>query len=242
MDLENLEQIQEEWLIDDFVKIANQLLPHYLPEIKGNTKVKEEINPRLVRHYTSQKLMDEPSRKNRYAFYNYRHLLQLLLIRRLLSDGIGAMAIDNLLTDKSNQELKSLLIGGVQIHLATAHPNLSKTASKSALEYLANLKTNQSKNKSTIKQSSNVASQKAFELSSSVYEHSQPSAEVTRKEQLPSDSQSNASQWTHLQVLDGLELNIRNDFMYPNSIKEQQALNQHLINILTQWLTKKKYE
>lgn len=236
MELKTLEQNQEEWLIDEFVEIANQLLPNYLPEIKSNTKVKEEINPRLVRHYTNQKLMDEPIRKNRYAFYNYRHLLQILLIRRLLSDGIGTMAIDNLLTSKTNQELKNLLIGGVQINLTTSHPKLATPVHNPALEYLAKLKKSKANKSSTNKQL------RTNERSSSL-NHTFPSnLEQNREANLSFDAQSSTSEWTRLQVLDGLELHIRNDFISPNSIKEQESLNQHLIDILTQWLTEKKYE
>lgn len=55
MDLKTLENNHQEWLLDDFVEVANQLLPLYLPEMKGNSKVKEEINSRLVRSYTSQR-------------------------------------------------------------------------------------------------------------------------------------------------------------------------------------------
>ena len=236
MELKNLEQNQELWLIDEFVEIANQLLPSYLPKIKGNSKVKEEINPRLVRHYTNQKLMDEPIRKNRYAFYNYRHLLQILLIRRLLSDGIGAMAIDNLLRSKSNQELKNLLIGGVQINLTTTHPSLAEPSNNPALEYLAKLKKSKASNISTNQQL------RSRDKSSSLKENFPLHLEQSREDQLFFDSPSHTSEWTRLQILDGLELHIRNDFIYPNSIKEQQSLNQHLIDILTQWLTEKKYE
>ncbi|BAQ62986.1 hypothetical protein GM3708_3392 [Geminocystis sp. NIES-3708] len=242
MKLEELENSHHEWLIEDFVEVANQLLPHYLPEIKGNTKVKEEINPRLVRHYTSQRLMDEAIRKNRYAFYCYRHLLQLLLVRRLLSDGIGAAAINDLLTSKTNEELKSLLTGGIQIRLTTAHPNLTENSNShnSALEYLANLKKGKQKNLSINEQKNfnindSKKSQNAIDLNTNLEGiNNQP-----QFSQLQSSS-SKVNQWNHLQVLDGLEIHIRDDFIYPNSIKEQESLNQYLIETLIQFLARKK--
>lgn len=243
MKLEELENSHDEWLIEDFVEVANQLLPHYLPEIKGNTKVKEEINPRLVRHYTSQRLMDEAIRKNRYAFYSYRHLLQLLLVRRLLSDGIGAAAINDLLITKTNDELKSLLTGGIQLHLTTAHPNLTENSNShnSALEYLANLKKNKQKNLSISEQKNfnindSKKNQNAFNFRTNLDDINNIQPEFS---QLQSSS-SAINQWTHLQVLDGLELHIRDDFIYPKSIKEQESLNQHLIETLTQFLARKK--
>lgn len=227
MDLKTLENSHQQWLIDEFVEVANQLLPDYFPEIKGNTKVKEKINTRLVRSYTSQKLMDEPIRQSRYAFYNYRHLLQLLLIKRLLSDGIGTSAINDLLTSKTNQELKSLLVGGVQINITTAHPTVSDNAdsSNSALDFLADLK---KKKPSTSLQ---FRTSKQNEYTMSALDDSV--AYNVRKDQL---DMSEGEIWTRLRVVDGLELHIRDDFLYPNSIKEKESLMEHLSNILSKWL------
>ncbi|NCO75278.1 MAG: MerR family transcriptional regulator [Cyanobacteria bacterium] len=241
MNLKELETSHQEWLIEEFVEVVNQLLPQYLPDSKGNNKVKEEINPRLVRHYTTLKLMDEPIRKNRYAYYNYRHLLQLLLVRRLLSDGIGAMAINDLLTSKTNEELKNLLLGGISINIQTTHPNLVENTnnyfagntSNSALEYLANLK-KVKENKSSL----NHQNQNRDNLNSPI----DIDYKLSNQQDLRENQSSNfvISKWNHLQVLDGLELHIRDDFIYPNSVKEQESLNRYLIEKLTEFLGSKK--
>jgi DNA-binding transcriptional MerR regulator len=230
MRLEELKQSDQEWLIDEFVQIANDLLPQFLPEVKGNTKVKEEINPRLVRHYTTLKLMDEPIRKNRYAIYNYRQLLQFLLIRRLLSDGITAAAIADLLTTKSNEELTSLLTGGISLQITTAHPTLSQPKpSNPALEYLANLKTGKQNQSSLPEKSSLYDNKTSDNIPEGNYQNkTNKSKSIT------------ATEWTRVEVLEGLELNIRADFVYPNSQSEQESLNQHIIQTLTQLLTRKK--
>jgi len=222
MDLETLEQTNEGWSLEDFVEIANQLLPDYLPDIRGNTKVKEEINPRLVRHYTTQNLIDEPTRKNRYAVYTYRHLLQLLLVRRLLSDGIGTYAIKDLVTSKNNEELKSLLTGGISFHLTTAHPNLTNN-SNAALDFLESIK--KKTNYSVVDKD----------------RESRPLSEKrTESNQLSSQSLITETEWIRLQVLDGLEIHLRSDFVYPNSVKEQESLNRHILEQLTRLLARKK--
>lgn len=233
MNLKELETSHQEWLIEEFVEVVNQLLPLYLPDNKGNNKVKEEINPRLVRHYTTLKLMDEPIRKNRYAYYNYSHLLQLLLVRRLLSEGIGAMAINDLLTSKTNEELKKLLLGGISINITTTHPNLAKNTSNSALEYLTNLKKGK-ENKSSL----NHQNQNRDHLNSPI----DIDYNLSNQHDLRENQSSNfvISKWNHLQVLDGLELHIRDDFIYPNSVKEQESLNRYLIEKLTEFLGSKK--
>jgi len=233
MDLKTLENNHQEWLIDEFVEVANGLLPLYLPDIKGNSKVKEEINTRLVRSYTSQRLMDEPIRQNRYAFYRYRHLLQLLLIKRLLSDGIGTTAINDLLTSKTNEELKSLLIGGISLNITTAHPPLQsiQNSSNSALDFLADLKGKRSQSPSTIRgnvkqksQSSPAPNQNIMSALDETYQNSW-------------DKEEN---WTRLRILDGLELHIRDDFVYPNSIKERESLMELFRNILSKFFKRRQ--
>jgi DNA-binding transcriptional MerR regulator len=229
MNLETIEKNHQEWLIEEFTEVANQLLPQYLPENKKNNKVKEEINPRLIRHYTTLKLIDEPHRQNRYAFYNYRHLLQLLLVRRLLSEGIGASAINDLLTSKTNEELKSLLLGGISINISTAHQYPKNT--NSALEYLTNLR--QKKTDISSKSSPSIASFTNQKESPIFYNQNISENQI---------SFSDLQKWIHLPVLDGLELHIRDDFVYPNSLQEQDSLNQHLIHILTQYLGRKNHD
>jgi DNA-binding transcriptional MerR regulator len=233
MDLETLENNHQEWLMDEFVKVANGLLSLYLPQMKGNSKVTEEINPRLVRSYTSQRLIDEPIRQNRYAFYTYRHLLQLLLVKRLLSDGIGTTAINDLLTSKTNEELKSLLLGGISINITTTHPMLTETqnSNNSALDFLANLKGKRSQSPmqgGSVKQE-NLMPQTANK-------NTMFALNETCNHQNSLDGEEN---WTRIKILDGLELHIRDDFMYPNSIKERESLIELFSNILTKFFKKR---
>src|SRR5690625_3458509 len=91
------------WSLTDFVDTANSLLSSYLPE---DGKGQEQVNPRLVRHYTSNGLLDEPLRSGREARYEYRHLLQLLVVRRLLADGYGMNAIGDLPRSRTDAELR----------------------------------------------------------------------------------------------------------------------------------------
>ena len=123
--LQQLAQSHPNWSLDEFVQTTNDLLPQFLPETQVNTRVREEITPRLIRHYGSLNMLDEPLKQGREARYNYRHLLQILLVRRLLAEGYGASAIDRLATIKSDLELEALLQGGVQLTVAPANPALA---------------------------------------------------------------------------------------------------------------------
>ena len=120
-----LSQSNLNWSLDEFVQLTNDLLPQYLPENPANTRVREEVTPRLVRHYTSLEMLDEPLKEGRSARYSYRHLLQMLLVRRLLAEGYGASAINQMATSKDNTELEALLQGGVQLTVTPANPALA---------------------------------------------------------------------------------------------------------------------
>jgi DNA-binding transcriptional MerR regulator len=109
------------WSLEELVQVANEQLPQFLPEEKAHTRVREDVTPRLIRHYASQRMLDEPLKEGREARYLYRHLLQLLLVRRLLAEGYGASAIDKLAISKTNQELEELLQGGVQLTITPAN-------------------------------------------------------------------------------------------------------------------------
>jgi DNA-binding transcriptional MerR regulator len=120
--LATLSQSQPSWALEEFVDQVNQLLPTVLPQ---PLRDEDPLNPRLVRYYTSEGLVDRPERQGREARYRYRHLLQVLLVRRLLKDGYGLGAIAPLLQDKSDRDLEALLQGGVQLTLEAANPALA---------------------------------------------------------------------------------------------------------------------
>jgi DNA-binding transcriptional MerR regulator len=168
-----------QWSLEEFVDTVNQLLPQYLATDKSDNRVREEINLRLVRHYTSQGMLDEPLKRGRYAVYNYRHLLQFLVVRRLLSEGFSASSINQLATQKSNSELEKLLRGSLEVQTMANNP---------ALAYLEGLK------------SGNKGSSSAIPT----------------------------NQWYHLEIMPGLEIHLRSDFKFPNTLSEENYLKEKI--------------
>jgi DNA-binding transcriptional MerR regulator len=205
--LQQIIQQDSHWSLEELVQVANQLLPQFLPDEKAHTRVREEVTPRLVRHYTSQGLLDEPFKEGREARYRSRHLLQLLLVRRLLTEGYGASVIDTLARSKSNLELEALLQGGVQLTVAPANP---------ALAFLQQVQTRQADKSEAIVRSSSPVSPAYPPLSPP------------------------ATQWTRLEILPGLELHVRNDFILPATSQEQQNLLQHILQTLISFATSKR--
>jgi DNA-binding transcriptional MerR regulator len=117
------------WTLEEFVSVVNEAIPEVLPGESGQ-RGREEVNARLVRHYTTLGMLDEPGREGKEARYSYRHLLQVLLLRRMLAQGYGTAAIDTFARRQSDQQLSELLYGKLEL---TIKPN-------PALEYLEELK------------------------------------------------------------------------------------------------------
>lgn len=199
--LQQIAQLNLHWSLEELVQVANELLPQFLPEEKAHTRVREEVTPRLVRHYTSQGMLDEPLKEGREARYTYRHLLQVLLVRRLLTEGYGASVIDTLARSKQNSELEALLQGGVQLTVTPANP---------ALAFLQQIQQRQPE-----------AARSAPVIL--------PSPPVPA----PSSPPPATTQWVRIEVLPGLELHVRQDFVVPTTSQEQQNLLQHILHILT---------
>lgn len=213
--LQELALEEPHWSLEELVQVANLQLPQFLPWEKAHTRVREDVTPRLVRHYASQGMLDEPLKEGREARYLYRHLLQLLLVRRLLAEGYGASAIDKLAISKTNQELEELLQGGVQLTITPANP---------ALAFLQQVQQRQippAKSPSSIPPAPPIPVS-PFPVSP------------------PSPAPQAASQWTRVEVLPGLELHIRHDFVYPSSGQEQQSLLQLIRQILLTFVPKRR--
>ncbi|MFE4105665.1 MerR family transcriptional regulator [Almyronema epifaneia] len=191
--LQQISQRDPQWSLEAFVDIANALLPQFLPASESRRSV-EAINPRLVRHYTTQSLIDKPLKEGREARYTYRHLLQLLVVRRLLAEGLSASAVQTLMETKPNPELEALLQGGIQLTVETANP---------ALAFLQQVK----------QRSQPAAAPSAF------------APAVARSPQRLGDSAA-PTQWIRLEIVSGLEIQVRQDFAYPVSLQERENLLQ----------------
>ncbi len=123
-----------QWSLEELVDEANALLPLVLPQEVG--KGSEAISPRTVRFYASEGLLDSPERQWREARYGLRHLLQLLVVRKLMSEGYSLRLLAGELGSKSNEELIAILENRVQLGLN--RPEVTNEAQA----YLAQLEQN----------------------------------------------------------------------------------------------------
>ena len=130
-----------QWTLEELAIVANDLLPKVLPDVapglKTNAKLSEEITPRLIRYYVNQGVLDEPIREGKFAFYGQRHLWQLLVCRRLLSEGFTVAVIKAIAKDKTQLELQAMLTDGIEFHLTAANATLqTKTEAVKSRQWL----------------------------------------------------------------------------------------------------------
>ena len=69
----------------------------------------EKLTERLIRYYAAEGVLDKPDRLGREAAYHFRHLLQLLIARRLVDEGVSLVAISKFNLKKSTEELELAL-------------------------------------------------------------------------------------------------------------------------------------
>jgi DNA-binding transcriptional MerR regulator len=235
--LQELAQRQPNWPLDEFVQVANQLLAELLPDERVNTRVREVMTPRLVRHYTTQGMLDEPRKQGREARYSYRHLLQVLLLRRLLAAGYGAGAIAQFARTHSDSELETLLQGDVQLTLASTSksesgaiaiaPTQSRPPTNSAVEFLQTIQANRS---TLAAEPQPIAPSMAPSMAPS------PAASLdqsfARKRDVSSPANQPITHWQRIELAPGLEIHLSDAFSCPSDPASQQQLLEHILQTL----------
>lgn len=198
--------------LDTLVETANEVLADHLPREVADGRVKSEVNPRLVRHYASEGLLDPPLRRGRHARYTVDHLLQLLALRRLLSEGMPTSTIRDRLRHKPREELRALVEQGADFTL--------QASGTDALEYLDAIR-----RRSASTTTSAATPPKAESEASSP----PPRPPATRD---PHDPHPTA--WERYPLADGVELHVRSDVKTPRTPAAQRALLERITRLLIQ--------
>lgn len=211
--LQQIAQAQPEWDLEALVETANGLLPQFLPDFADpQGRSPETVNPRLVRYYTTQGVIDRPLRQGREARYTYRHLLQLLVVRRLLPEGYSTAAIQPI-TAKANGDLEALLQGGVQLTVEAANP---------ALAFLQSVQARSAPAPATRR---SKASPQGLPMAPPP-----PAAAPAPPGMTPPPP--SPAQWRRVTVLPGLEVQVREDFVPPSTPQELENLLQLIAQTL----------
>ena len=208
------------WGLDEFVEVVNSLIDRYLPASRSfNVKLRDVFNPRLVRYYATFGLISPPEREGKEARYHYGHLLQALVIRRLLFEGYTAPALLKMLAGKTERDYEAMLAGGVSTAAAAVpREEVDGHIATGGLTEHSRL----------VRDLMAAAPPKPPPIPSSPPPI--PSAALTETPPpIPSAastpvSRAETSLWRRVEVAPGFELHVRADFLVPDTRAKRESL------------------
>lgn len=177
--------------LSDFVEEVNKKL-----ETAG---VDSKVNERLVRHYTTEKLVPVPLKEGKEARYTEQHVDALVSLRCSQQAGLTTKALKSI---SDGYDTSSLLnSSGTRGYSSSA----SGQTSNSALSFLKSLDT-------PVVAKRSLMSQPADLMGNAVFGACMPSAvgAVAANYETVASAVVNES-WSRLTIKDGLEINIRSD-------------------------------
>lgn len=209
--------IVEDWKggIDELVQEANRWLSVVLPADRSQ-RPKDEVNPRLVRHYTTQGLLPSAGREGRDARYTRHHLLALLALRRLMADGLSGKALYAALWEKGESELEQLAVQGsgpVQ-SLMSAGPSDEADPHDDTLSFVKRLQARSRSVTSMADQASPVAQA--------------PTPPAAPSPKIKRSKRSKFSRVVRVELRPGLELLVGDTFDLPTEERDWDALLDEL--------------
>lgn len=96
-------ETETRWTVQELVELSQSYRSH-----TGSKRVRWNPNPRLIRYYTSLGLLDRPfGVRGQTVYYGPRHLLQLLAIKALQSEGEPLGLIQERLQGMPDEALRS---------------------------------------------------------------------------------------------------------------------------------------
>jgi DNA-binding transcriptional MerR regulator len=232
------------WNLEDFVAEVNTRLPQLLPGDYGDARQREDFSVRLLRHYANLGLVDESERVGREARYRYRHLLQVLCLRRLQREGWNSKAIGGF-TTRDNAELEAFLMG----YETQAVPDIASSGRKAethledmdfmeaevAAPQNAPTPTKPSLSKKSAAQREE-SGRDALEFLRDVRARSAAPPIQKMPAPLPQfllhDPPKDAEVWRRVEIAPGLELNISHRFRKARTTSEKIRLHEALDNAL----------
>ena len=102
--------------LDGLLARVNRVGRKFLPGcVDVDSRISTELHSRSFRHYQTLGCIDPGKREGRRVGYGRRHLLQALLVRKLLCERVPVERIAGVAAGRSPDELRVMLLGGLQI-------------------------------------------------------------------------------------------------------------------------------
>ena len=196
--------------LPEFARASEEVLSKLGIEQKRGT-VSLVPDERTIRYYLAEGLIQPADEKQgTSSVFSYKHLLQLVAVKKLQAEHLPIRKIRELVTDKDEQQLESLL--GVTASIS------KRTDDKEAKLYLESL----------LAPSMLVANIGAPQ-----------DAAPLRSAAGPSRSDPSAS-WQRVEIEPGLELHIRSDYRPPVSSSRTRGLAERIRTAISRYLRDKQ--
>jgi DNA-binding transcriptional MerR regulator len=194
---------------------AAKILTEVGPAQKRGT-VSEVPDERTVRYYLSEGLLSPAVEKQGTAsVFGYRHLLQLLVVKKLQSEHLPIRKIRELVDGRTERDLERLL--GVS--------ETGSTARNDALRYLETLLT--AHPSTAPPQSPSLRSQ---HMAGALASRAAPAAAAAMPAQ--PQPQQGAGTWARIEIEPGLELHLRGDYQPPDDARGRRRLARHVLRAI----------
>lgn len=233
--LDALLQRRPSFDLDELADVANDHLPALIPDDPVDARVKPEVNPRLIRHYVSEGLLDPALKDGRHAVYTVDHLLQLLALRRLLADGVSSTYVGDTLRAKDRDELRAIAEGHLDpfAGASTEPAPPGEDAPSRARAALAAIRRRASLGgEATPRTPVGRAVRTAGTAGSSNVGAAQ---HRSAPEPASAPDAGTVEGWERVQLLDGVELHVRDDVRLPTSLDARQRLLDHVVREIVRY-------
>jgi len=197
--------------LPELARVSEQVLSELGIEQKRGT-VSLVPDERTIRYYLAEGLIQPADEKQGTAsVFIYKHLLQLVVVKKLQAEHLPIRKIRELVTDKDEQQLESLL--GVT---ASTHNGTDDKAAKRYLESLL------------------APSMSVTSMKSAAYETAPLSS-------APEPPQTDSSvSWQRVEIEPGLELHIRSDYTAAASNARTKGLSERIRTAISRYWRQKQ--
>ena len=220
-----------DFTLEAFVVACNALLAQHLPDGYDGTRAREDITVRTVRHYAGEGLIDEPQKLGREARYTHRHIVQVLVVRRLMAEGYTSKTIP-IITRRNTAELEAILQGEA---VEPQPGQVQELAREDALEYIQGIRARKKMAAPEERTSSKTAAPTPAESIPSPPASTPPAPSAELPEFLRSAVSTQMPRpvaWARYELSPGLELSVRDDARVPKSPNERARLLERLEALL----------
>ncbi|HEX8552924.1 MAG TPA: MerR family transcriptional regulator [Abditibacteriaceae bacterium] len=252
--MNSLQEVRDDrtvFSLEEFVAVLNELLPRHLPEGRGDDRVRDLVNIRLVRYFATTGLLDEPLKQGREARYTYRHLLQLLVIRRLMAMGHTTSTVKQMTAGRDDAQLEALLHGEAHFAIESRAPSdrphsdrlVSSPSMQSPMTSAPDwdepeaeadeaMERAEESVLSEAMEQSEPAPNKALDFLKKIQERQGPSSHSRRAPHRTTGPSAGSGtsgplplkRWVRLEMAPGLEVHLREDYELPPSSFERDRL------------------